>query len=207
MEKVKERAKQVFKDHIAEMFEYGSNATNEPKVKVLRWFKPGTRCHSITFIAYRNTLFIEGDYNCATYAWSEDITFKWVAECEFDYIHGKLQASPDGKIEGWDSDILDKHIDEYFDEKILDEAGYEDAIENLNESRKECHNYSCTREDWSQFLSSDGFEMLGEDYYEWYSCGNAPHFYQMIHIIALRMAVAKLEEKNIEEKTIIKDEE
>ena len=204
MKDVEERAKQVFKDHVAMVFEYGSDTTGEEKIKMLRWFKPGTRCHSITFIAYRNTLFIEGDYNCATYAWSEDITFKWVAECEFGYIHGKLQASPDGRVEGWDDELVKKCINEYFDERVDEEGGYQDAIDTLEEHRQECLDSTCTREDWSQFLASNGSEKLGEDYYDWaYQAGEAPHFYQMMHIVALRMAVKQLEDKKVAEKAVI----
>ncbi len=80
-------------------------------VEVIRWRKPGTNVYAITFIKYGRCLMVLGDCFAATYQWSENLTWAFLAGCGLHYFLEKCESSPHGRgFKSWDADVAKRYI-------------------------------------------------------------------------------------------------
>ena len=161
-------------------------------VSILRFKKPDTICHMIDYIIIGNTLFIKGDYGCAAYRWSQQISFEWVAGCNFSYFYEKQEASFNGvRNHDWNSDLACEHINEHFKEDADQEEPYR-ALKP--ENLETCLEHTESKFEWHHFLSDKGYKIFGDSWYEFApQFGAKPQLNAQIHLYALRIAVKKLE--------------
>jgi hypothetical protein len=193
MNEKEKRLRKNFENHVAtidQLAYFDVNADEDAKIdirmEVLKWKKPDSSSYMIKYILTGNTLCVYGDLGEAIYRWSSPITFKWLSELDLSYFKGKCQASEVGRdFKEWDESQARKSLkqfakDEYFEWKNFEES---DGLNSL---------YS--KNDWREWVSHCGAEVLGEYFWEWaYSIGDTIHTRCLYHFIGIKMAVEQME--------------
>lgn len=150
----------------------------------LTWRRPNSRLYSVKYmIVDERILVVTGDLGHAMYMWSEPVTFEWLASCDQGYFRSKCTASEVGYgFYEWDEDKAIQTID-YFasDNKDVDSL-------LIRRAKNHCGN----RSDWEQFLHDEGFELFGDNEYDYYDIGQTTHLRCRYHLAGLRMAIAQL---------------
>lgn len=165
-----------FKNHRATLSDKG----------VLVWAAPNTSTYRIDYQCYRNNLIVTGDVGDAIFAWSELVTFEWIATLDLDYFMGKCQASEAGRdFYQWDGDAmrekLERNLMEMDDTGAALHAAYEEGADEALHHEQE----------WYAWCSANR-ELLGDDAGEWVGRGRVPHMRCIGMLEGLKMAVAQL---------------
>jgi hypothetical protein len=180
-----------FQNHEAE---YYGNVELGPygNVELLIWGKPGTIHGYVEYVTRGNKLIVTGDYGSAVYCWSQNVTLKWVAGCNYDYIHGKCDASAGGRSSDWhdwDPAKVETTIREAIEEDddlSMEHPAVVAAMEHVSEQ-------PC----WYEFLGSEEAQsVLGCDAWEYGDAGEVLPIFLLAHVEGLKMAMKQLEPKD-----------
>jgi len=165
-----------FKDHIATFKDEGS-------LKTLTWCKPNTSIYYCKFIIDYNTLIVHGDLGEAVFCWSGNINWEFLVSLNLGYYASKCCASEYGRgYKEWDSGEAMIYLNEYFaeddrkeeKEKFLDLEGY---------------SYILSCEEWIAFLTDNGSEIFGDDYFELGNIGETICGRCEAYLIGIKMAL------------------
>ncbi len=202
-----EDIKKEFKKHKANYSTYTklnpNSKSSVDEIEVLQWKKEKTFNYAVIYIRQGNTLFVKGDLGEAIYGWGQLNDLEWISNLNLSYFAGKCLASEYGRgYKTWDciyaEETLKKYMKEYCEEDE-DDYAYEEMCKKFEEA--EGTSFLDYREEWSQWLYEHGYEIFGDDWWEW-----APNIGMVIswqcksHLIGLKMAMAQLKEKTIKVK-------
>lgn len=184
----KERAEDIagwFKDHTATLHTVELNGA---AVESLRWSKPGSSNCRIDYLAHSRHLFVTGDLGEAVYAVYSPASLEWWAKCDIGYFAGKCMASEHGRgYKSFSSDSAKVEIAEIIaDDSCHDEPGT--LAKKFTEADGPL--YPNFREEWTEWLHSDGYGVLGSDYYEYGNVGMAVDMRCEAHLAGLKLALA-----------------
>jgi len=182
--------KNWFPEHEATHYKIDKFGPHED-VEVLTWRKPGTSTFYVQYITIGHRLIVTGDIGEAVYGWSQKVTLAWVAGCNYDYIHGKCQASEGGRSSQWNEwspDEVKQSIKEAVEE---DEELSDDHAAVIS-----AYSYADCQEEWVQFLSSrEAQAVFGSDAWERASDGEVLPIRLLGHVEGLKMAMKQLEDR------------
>lgn len=201
-----------FKDHVAKLENYMASPEASPITRIL-WAKPGTMTCGITYLIYRNSLIVLGDLGTATYTWSELIDMKFIAECNWDYMSGKMEGLEGGeRPEEWNDEVAESRFLDQMREEALEDGNPVDRGKILADKEAlsalidkhiidvvgldECRQgHTWTSEGWSSYLadsSQECFERFSD-------IGKVPSMRFLSHWLGIRMAYEQLCSKHTEE--------
>ena len=167
---------------------------NRLKIQHLSWFKPGTSCYGVTYMAVGRDLIVRGDLGDAIYSVSDKQDFNFWARTGVDYFHGKCRASEGGRGYDWCDwaeakclEEIDRFVQEYYtdDDKVV-------PAELLAECKENVYN----KDEFARWIDTNGEELMGPDWgecepWEW---GRVIPFRCHAHHLGLKLAWAQLKE-------------
>jgi hypothetical protein len=161
----------------------------------LKWAKAdGSNYSRVDYILHRNTLLVYGDLGDAVYSWSEAITLKFLADCDFGYFSGKCQASETGRnyVE-WSEERAKKWI-------AIDLKEYADEYDCMplyrrlrHELDSNCHSKGQWEEHLRDMDSDDRHKLFGSEWYEHLDVGMQANFRCWLHWKGIQMAWAQIQ--------------
>lgn len=83
--------KEWFKNHAAALTQHTEELWE------LSWRRPQSSIYGVRYIISGHVLFVGGDLGEAVYAWSDQLTFSWLATLELGYFQSKCCASEVGR--------------------------------------------------------------------------------------------------------------
>ncbi len=160
-----------FKDHKHKSFT-GADQT-------IFWDKPGTSKGAVIYNIVGTYLMVRGNIGAAIYQWPEEISLKFLADCEWDYFAEKCVASEHGKgFKIWDGEAALEFIKEHLEApselwtKFQARKG-EDALYSKNE--------------WHEWLRLGGPALFGDNWWELGEIGMVVSPECKAHLIGLKM--------------------
>jgi hypothetical protein len=196
--------------HKAEMIQI--NPPTPQFYNLIVWKNPDHGTYRMDFVLYRNCLFVTGDCECAVYRWSQEITWDFLARCDYGYFFGKCDASSTGsRPTEWDSDKADKRIEalfkEYVDDNFTPDSEDEHGLEvfskkdqaklnTLYEAKRTLFGSNSSDELISTIGNLDEKireDVLGSDYYmDFCNIGDVSSLQTWIHWQGLQLALTQL---------------
>jgi len=158
----------------------------EGLIDIIDWRRPGTRICAVRYMIMGNSLIVGGDLGDAVYAWSSDISLKFLAGCGIHYFAEKCRASEYGSgYREWFPELARQRLIEWENE----DPGYKDSQRSVVDDALRAIN---SHGEWLQWLTTDGDEAFGSDLSEFGDIGMAVSLRCRAHLFGLNMAHAAL---------------
>lgn len=183
-----------FKNHVANIICDVHEPTRGDTI-IINWQNPKSWNYGCRFIIHRRWLCVVGDIGEATFEWSQDLTFNFLAGIDFHYFLGKCEASPSGKdFTQWDTKIAEAYRNMRI--KELSETPDEDRSESDAEELGILEgNEDCSENEWKQ-SAQDYYDETGdaEGAGSISDFGKVPSVHAIGMFVGLQMAIAQLKE-------------
>lgn len=191
----------------------------------LTWKRPNSSIYSVYYEYYNGLLVVHGDLGDAIYQWHRDIgDLEDVSKVELDYFASKCLASEVGReyVE-WDRqkakrrvlELIRDCVGEYIEIELPDDdnefnntAQYmrttDDEFNELHYKFINERGYDAlnSREEWIQWLDFNGYEVFGDDCFEYANIGNKINLRCQAHLIGLKMAFEQIRKPDDNRKAI-----
>jgi hypothetical protein len=176
-----------FPNHVASLSLAGN-------IQELFWRNPDSGTYHVQYFLHQNVLFVTGDIGEAVYKWSSPIPeFRWIANCDLDYFAGKCTASESGVgYKEWDASEVTEWLGCYRTEDEEFDAYCQAQAENADDCAFDSVQ---TKGDWEQFLTREGEELFGVDWWELLDIGMRIAMRAHGHLVGIRMAIEQLESR------------
>lgn len=193
-ETLREEFRDCFEKHVVTYYNKGE------RLEHLVWRIPGSSTGYMEFIVGGGTLIVKGDYGDSVFQWypEKGLDLRWLANTGLDYFAGKCQASESGRdFKSFDTGYLHKDLTDLLDEhsKNFDDYGHESPNE-LREKFEEARgfDYLGNEFEWNHWLYENGYDVFGDDWYEFVPMGKYLDMRCKLHWVGLKLAVEALEE-------------
>ena len=191
---VKEFKECWFKDHVAELKDFGD-------IKVLDWRKPGTINFYVRYVFDGNRMYVSGDLGSAVFVltWKADVhSFN---DVNIEYFESKMEV---GEKKEWSSYAAKDKLNEWKEEIIEnyefktdeEKEEFEDLAKNLIDAALECSSveqwvWECVDGEYNDEISN--FDV---DYWEWmYEIGDVISRRAYAFLTGLKMASEQLKNR------------
>ena len=191
---VKEFKECWFKDHVAELKDFGD-------IKVLDWRKPGTINFYVRYVFDGCRMYVSGDLGSAVFVltWKADVhSFN---DINIEYFVSKMEV---GEKKEWSSCAAEDKLNEWKEEIIEnyefktdeEKEEFEDLAKNLIDAASECSSaeqwvWECVDGEYNDEISN--FDV---DYWEWmYEIGDVISRRAYAFLTGLKMASEQLKNK------------
>lgn len=133
------------------------------KLTYVRWANPKSGVYSMTFLVRTGTLFVSGDLYASTYRWSEDVSFEWIADCNFGYFFEKLCAAPHERGKIWEQELVlctvqDELEDHFKQEGVTDPLEIKKLIKDeldKDDLLDEIQRHAGSNHEWSEYVHNE----------------------------------------------------
>ncbi len=177
--------KNNFQQHKVYYYKYLEINYKRGEIEVIEWKRENSSLYYIKYAMDENVLFVNGDMGYAVYKWEENVNLEWISKLDLSYFASKCQASERGREnEEWDGDLAEAKLQIYMNDNNLD-------MEKVKEKNGLAYLYN--EQEWNFWLKDYGYDILGEDFYEWASeIGKTISHRCQSHLIGLKMAMEQI---------------